>query len=251
MVRVLTVLLIVPYLYFIDSVLAQNSSIAQHCIQHYQSENSCYKMSQISGENGTYISQVIASLSYGEDTKLFTITFYEGFLSDQELLVLRITLLKLCRKEALRLTVEDLECGLRCTTRKVDQISNSIVAQCGQVDDTDTASLNGYSIVILFRPSNTSHVLHTCNNLSVQMVLVDTSGKSNSVVEQKFSRDPIFEVGPSAKIEQSNLHGWKFQYRECAFRLLFCVFNFVCGLPVNCTIKSLEIFRPYSIFMTH
>ena len=67
---------------------------------------------------------------------------------------------------------------------------------------------------------------------------------------RKFSKDPIFANGPSAKISQSNFRGWTFQNREHAFE----AFNFTDLIfVVNCQsttktakIGSLETFWPYS-----
>ena len=84
-------------------------------------------------------------------------------------------MLKLCDEEALQLTVNDLECDLTCTTEPYQFIKNSVSVRCGG-DFTDVFSTGNHAI-IGFRPNRT---LQSCNNSqSVNLVLVDTDGKSN------------------------------------------------------------------------
>ena len=83
-------------------------------------------------------------------------------------------MLKLCHEEALQLTVNDLECGLTCIAELYLFIANSVSVRCGG-DFTDIF-LTGNQAKIAFRPNRT---VQSCNNSSVNLVLIDTDGKSN------------------------------------------------------------------------
>ena len=63
---------------------------------------------------------------------------------------------------------------------------------------------------------------------------------------RRFSRDPIFVDGPSAKIMRSNFCGWPFLNRKCVFRLFTDLIFVVCQSTAK-TVKigSHENFRPY------
>jgi hypothetical protein len=82
-------------------------------------------------------------------------------------------MLKLCHEEALQLTVDDVECGLTCTTEIYGFVANSISIRC--VGDFNDEFLTGNQTIIAFRPNST---LQSCQNLSMNLVLVDTDGKS-------------------------------------------------------------------------
>ena len=130
------------------------------------------------GINDTYAPQTVSSFLYDKNTKIFTIVFHQQFLSDQEQRAVNVTILKLCHEEALKLTVSDLECGLSCTAERYQFIANSVSITCGKVNYTDTL-FNGNRTTIAFRPNS---AVQSCNNLSVNLVLIDTDGKSMFVL---------------------------------------------------------------------
>ena len=172
MLRVLTILssVHITCLYLTSSVLAQQSTNPLHCIEHHQH---CYPMREIISINSNnYSSQTISTILYNTNNKQLTITFHTQFLNVRE--QPRITVLKLCHEEALHLTVNDLECDLTCTTEIFDDIQNSVSVRC-EGDSTDVF-FTGNRTIIAFRPNRT---VQSCNNSSVNLVWVDTDGKSN------------------------------------------------------------------------
>jgi hypothetical protein len=123
----------------------------------------------ISINNDSYTPETITTFLYGMKNKEVTIAFHQNYLKVHEQSIPRVTMLKLCHEEAMQLTVDDVECGLNCTTEIYGYITNSISIKC--VSDE---FFTGNQTIIAFR---TNHTLQSCQNLSMNLVLVDTDGK--------------------------------------------------------------------------
>lgn len=171
MIQVLAILSTITC-FLTNSVLAQQSPVPQHCTQpqSYQPENSCYlKREIISINNDSCTPRSIVSITYDRNNIVFTITFNQDYISVREQ-KLRVTMLKLCHEEALQLTMNDLECTPSCTTEIFRDIENSFSVKCGS--DFSDVFLTGNRTIIAFRP------IESCQNSSVNLVLIDTDGKS-------------------------------------------------------------------------
>ncbi len=162
MVQVLMIVIIVC-VYVTNTVLAQQSPT--HCTQDHQPEHSCYPMREIiSINNGSYAPRTVTTSLYDMKNNEYTITFHQNYLKIHEQSIPRVTMLKLCHKEALQLTVNDVECGLNCTTEIYHFMANSVSIRC--VSDE---FFTGNQTIIAFRPNST---LLSCQNSSMNLVLI-------------------------------------------------------------------------------
>ena len=173
MLQVLIIVILTCF-YPTNNVLAQELPTTPHCTQHSRSEQSCYLQKEIIRiNNETYTPRTITNSLYDTTKKEFTITFHPTYINISEQSIPSVTMLKLCHEEAKQLTVKDVECGLTCTTESYRYITNSILITCA--GDFNDEFFNGNQTIIAFRPN---HTLQSCHNLSMNLVLVDTDGKS-------------------------------------------------------------------------
>ena len=173
MLQVLTIIIVTCF-YPTNNVLAQESPSSPHCTQRYRPEHSCYLPTEtIRINNETSTPRTITNSLYDTTKKKLTITFHQTYITIREQSIPRVTMLKLCHEEAKQLTVKDVECGLTCTTEIDHFIINSILITCA--GDFNDEFFTGNQTIIAFRPNRT---LQSCHNLPMNLVLVDTDGKS-------------------------------------------------------------------------
>lgn len=174
MLQVLIIVILTCF-YSTNNVLAQESPTTPHCTQHYQSEHSCYLPSETIKINNETTPQTITTLLYDTMKKILTITFHQAYINISEQSKPSITLLKLCHEEANQLTVKDVERGLTCKTEIDRFITNSVLISCAGDFNAEFLNGNVNQTIIAFSPN---HTLQSCHNLSMNLVLVDTDGKS-------------------------------------------------------------------------
>ena len=137
----------------------------------------CYEASRVLCNNYTEMNRdceenTVTLLIYDRDTGSYNFIYGSEFQTAD--FQPEITYFRLCHREALDLTQNDLKCGNQCSVRVNAHIQNTFVFTCNDLPNLVYAGLT----IILFKMKTDMLHVHTCvNQTKYRFAVVDTRGK--------------------------------------------------------------------------
>ena len=138
------------------------------CVSDLTNADSCYNEREVICNNstGSCLPGTVTRLSYGTTTHTYTVIHGSNLPYNEE--SFDVIALQLCHEKALKVTISDLACGEKCTSRNDKYISNSFLFSCSNLPNLISL---GLTIVLFEKTENPS-----CSHLNTMFVVIDTRG---------------------------------------------------------------------------
>lgn len=176
-------ILLISVLILLSSTFAQattrSSIIEDYCYDSLHVICNNYTLSD-SLANGGCVPQTFTSILITPPQRgLYNIHFDSKFSSNDLLNSVTFTSFSLCHSEAVKLTINTLKCGQRCSVVPITTFSDAIQIQCNENFPT---RLNNLTFILFELNDTAADIIADCMNMiKYRFAIIDIRGMSNQV----------------------------------------------------------------------
>ena len=153
-------------------------------------DESCYNEGEVicnnyTDTNHSCLPRTINGLSYDANAAEYTVAYGDDLPYNEN--SFEVVSLQLCHEKALEVTLNDLTCGRKCTSRKDQYIQKSFLFSCSNLSNLIKVGLT----IVLFKniPENPS-----CSDKKIKFVVIDTRGLKTIVTLKFYVIDHLLQM---------------------------------------------------------